>query len=154
MDASQSPHDPARRLRTLLRDAEILSFRGANGSRVAIFSSRTREWNINYRISEGWFMMRTFICDLPTEPGRCAKLIEHLMRENARYSLVKFTAAATTLTLDCEYRDEHVDRKVVGDLTGFMLTTLNERYPAIFRIATGDDVLAQLDYTAAQNEAA
>ncbi len=101
-------------------------------------------------------MLRTFICDLPPEPARlaCARLLEHAMRQNARYSLVKLTAASTTLTLDCEYRDEHVDRKVVGDLTGFMLATLNERYPAIFRIVTGEDKLAQLDYTAQQNEAA
>ena len=135
-----------------MREADIRSFRLDESARHAAFTGRTRDWTLTYRLREGWFMLTSFLCALPEEPALRARLLDHAMRANARLSLVKFAANETALTLDCEYRAAHVDREVVAELTGFMLRTLNDVYPALFRIVTGDDVLAQLDYTQSTEE--
>ncbi len=50
----------------------------------------------------------------------------------------------TCLNIELDYRAEHVDETVLGNLVNLLHTVAEQQYPRIFRIVNGDDVLESL----------
>ena len=65
------------------------------------------------------------------------------MAANHKMSLGKFVKGEG-LMLEIEYRAEHVDSEVIGNLMGLALANAEEYYPRLFRIVSGDAVLESL----------
>lgn len=143
MDNSDRQPDEAQRLRSLLKEAGYTSSRIDRHRRALLFMGRTREWTIVARMHDGWLNIYTHVCQLPTEPGVRARLLETVMTLNQRLLLTKFVSSAT-LVLELDYRTEHVDVEVLKNLVGLLYAAAEEYYPRIFCIASGDDVLEAL----------
>jgi len=81
---------------------------------------------------------------LPEPAGLKATLTDRLLELNDSMSVAKFTKSGSTVTLDLEYREEHVDAAVLGNLLGLLQTLAEQHYPELFRIAAGDATLTTL----------
>ncbi len=151
MDTPQS--DPARRLRSLLKAADIASFRITNDLRGMSYTGRTREWLIAARLNDHWFNAYTRICSLPEEPTLRARLMEAVMDMNRQMPLAKFITSSG-LVLELDYRADHLDAEVIGNLIGLLHANAETHYPKIFRIVSGDDTLEKLEQQLLHTEAA
>jgi hypothetical protein len=59
----------------------------------------------------------------------------------------KFGISGTCLSLELDYRAEHLDETVLAHLIGLVHSIAEQQYPRIFRITNGDDVLESLGRT-------
>jgi len=142
MDTPQP--DPSRRLRSLLKAAGITSFRLGDNIRGAIYSGRTREWLVGTRMNEHWFNAYVRVCNLPEEPSLRTRLMDTVMDMNRQMQLTKFIVSSG-LVLELDYRAEHVDAEVLGNLILLLHANAEMHYPKIFRVVSGDETLAQLE---------
>ncbi len=129
-----------------MKAAGLKSFRLDATRRGLMYSGRTREWVIIVRLDDEWLHAYTVLCDVPREAGLRARLFEATMNANAAGMLAKF-GANSQLILELEYRAEHLDPSVLGNLTGFLYTMAEQHYPKIFRIVSGDETLDALAET-------
>ncbi len=136
------PSGPAR-LKSLLKAAGLKSFRLDATRRALMYFGRTREWVIIVRLDDQWLHAYTVFCDVPREAGLRARLFEATLKANAAGMLAKF-GLTSQLILELEYRAEHLEPSVLGNLIGFLHTMAEEHYPKIFRIVSGDETLDAL----------
>ncbi|MBC5799260.1 MAG: hypothetical protein GIX03_01135 [Candidatus Eremiobacteraeota bacterium] len=66
----------------------------------------------------GWLGLTTYVLTLPEPASLKATLMGRLLELNDSMSLAKFTKVkdGSTVTLDFEYREEHPDAAVLGNL--------------------------------------
>jgi len=141
---TQSPHGPRRKLKRLLEANQYIVQRfGPNGYAIP-FGGRLRDWHVRAHINNGWLALTTYVMALPEPANLRAALTERLLELNDVMSVAKFTKAGDTVTLDLEYREEHVDAAVLGNLLSLFQALAEEHYPELFRIAAGDATLATL----------
>jgi hypothetical protein len=151
---NRNPHpNPTVRLKALLKESGLKSFRLDTTRRSITFSGRHREWMVVARLNENWLHLYTFVCDIPAETGLRARIFETAMQANATTTLAKFGAGAG-LHLEIDYRAEHLDATVVSNLVSYLHYTAEEHYPRIFRIVAGDETLHQLESSMQPSEAA
>jgi hypothetical protein len=144
---------PADRLRALLNETGYVSWDAGDGCRGFAFPSRAREWLLVARLTPEWCYLWTYVCEVPTALGLRARLLSHAMEENGLVTGVKFSVNnETRLVLEIEYRTE-LDAAMLGDLARFLQAAAERMYPRIFRIISGDDALAALETTLAQQDA-
>jgi hypothetical protein len=140
---SDNPNNTLR-LRSLFKEAGLKSTRANGGRRLTMFRGRTRDWTFWAHIYNGWLHLSTYVCELPTAATLRADLFDAAMTANQKMSLSKFVKT-DALNLEVEYRDEHVDGTVLNNLLGLEVSNLEEHYPRLFRIVTGDAVLESLE---------
>lgn len=143
MSDNNSPSN-AQRLKTLFKEAGIKSTRLDATRRLVQYHGRTRDWTFIANIYNGWFHVSAYVCEIPTAPGLRADLLDTAMVANQKMSLTKFVKS-NALWLELEYRDEHIGATDAGNLLGLLFSNAEEYYPRLFRIVTGDAVLASLD---------
>lgn len=131
------------RLKTLLKEAGLKSTRVDASRRLVIFPGRTRDWTFFVNVYNGWLFIHTYVCEIPEVSGLRARLFEAAMTANQSMSLTKFVKSVG-LALELEYRDEHVDARVVNEIFGLIVANAEEHYPKLFRIVSGDAVLESL----------
>jgi len=130
----------------MLKEAGLRAKRVGASSYDVMFTSDLREWVVNIRLNDAWVMLRTFVMVLPAGPPRRLALLEAALQANAALSLAKFSATDdSSLTIDLEYRDEHLNAETLGNLIGLVVRVGDENYPKLFRIATGDVALEALE---------
>jgi hypothetical protein len=145
MESKNPQSEASARLKTLLKEGGLTSYRLNAISRFVPFQGRLRGWTIVAALTPDWLHTHTFVCKLPSEPGLRARLFESAMHANAAMGLGKFTARPEGLVLEIDYRAEHIDALVLRRLLDYFLATAEEHYPKIFRIASGDETLDALE---------
>ncbi len=143
-DTPQSPHGGRRKLKKLLEANQYVAQRFGPSGYALAFAGRLRDWQVRAHINDGWLALRTYVMALPQPPGLRATFTERLLELNDVMSVAKFTKSGNVVTLDLEYREEHVDATVLGNLLGLLQSLADEHYPELFRIAAGDATLASL----------
>jgi hypothetical protein len=131
------------RLKSLLKEAAIQSTRLDATRRLVMYTGRTRDWSFYVNLHNGWLHVHTYLCEIPQAANLRAELLDAAMVANQRMSLTKFVKT-DALVLELEYREEHVDAEVLGNLIGLALSNAEEYYPRLFRIVSGDAVLESL----------
>ncbi len=154
MDSTNPQPEPTSRLKSLLKEADLKSFRLDARLRGILFQGRSREWLLRAGLNENWLHVYTVVCGIPEEPGLRARLFETLMTTNASLTLAKFVAGPGGLVLEVDYRAEHVDAAVLRNVVSHVHWIAEEQYPKIFRIVSGDEVLRELGTQLAPPEAA
>jgi hypothetical protein len=145
MERPNPQSQPNRRLRKLLREADITSFRIDATQLGVSYTGRVRDWLIAVRLNEHWFNAYTRVCDLPAEVGLRARLLDYAMDANRRMSLTKLISSSGGLLLEIDYRAEHVGSAEVGNLIGLLHHNAESYYPRVFRIVSGDETLEALE---------
>jgi hypothetical protein len=154
MDSTNSQPGPALRLKSLLKEADIKSFRIDATGRGIAFPGRLREWLLVAHLNPHWLNLYTFICNVPDEPGLRDRLLQATMRANSALSLVKFGIGGAGLCLEIDYRAEHLDADTLGNLVGHLYGTAEDHYAKIFRIVSGDETLRALETSLETTDAA
>jgi hypothetical protein len=154
MSEPNSAPDAALRLKTLLKGAGLRSFRLDATHRGINFSGRSREWLVAARLTPDWLNLAITVCTLPELTSARDRLLAWAMGRNRSIALLKFAVYENLLLLEADYRAEHLDADVLGNIIGLLNSTAEEQYPAIFRITNGDDVLEKLERAMSQEEAA
>ncbi len=144
MDDKESARAARRRLKTLLEANHYVTERCGEFGYAIPFVGRFRDWHVRVQISNGWLALTTYVMALPEPAGLKATLTDRLLELNDSMSVAKFTKSGSTVTLDLEYREEHVDAAVLGNLLGLLQTLAEQHYPELFRIAAGDATLTTL----------
>jgi len=134
-----------RKLRALLSRAGYTATPVAKAVFEMAFGGKFRSWHIRVGLANGWLTFHVYFMDLPTIPSVRAALFERLAEINDDISVAKFVKSGDALTLDMEYREEHVDAEVMRNLVGMLLSHCEGRYLEVLRIVTGDRALQQLE---------
>ena len=131
------------RLKALLKEAGVNSSRLDANRRLVMFTGRTRDWSFYVHLYNGWFHVYAYVCEMPKGAALRVQLLDAAMAANHKMSLTKFVKG-DGLILEVEYREEHIDGEVAGNLLGLALSNAEEYYPRLFRIVSGDAVLETL----------
>lgn len=131
-------------LRKLLKEAGLRSSGVDASRRLVMFTGRTRDWSFSVNIYNGWFHAHAYVCEVPAASGLRAELFDAMMVANQKMSLTKF-GKSSGLYFEFEYRLEHLDGGTVSNLFGFAVEQVQEHYPRLFRLGTGDSVLDALE---------
>ncbi len=138
--SEEQHNEPPRNLVALLETADIVSTEGIHGRRLVPFSGRYRDWSFAVFLDAEWLTIQAFVCELPDIATLKAALLEEAMAINHRIAIGKFTSAGA-LSLEAEYRAEHIDAEVIANILGLLHKTAEEHYPRLFRVASGDAIL-------------
>ena len=131
-------------LRKLLKEAGLRSSRLDASCRLVMFTGRTRDWSFSVNLYNGWFHAHAYVCEVPVASGLRAEIFDAMMVANQKISLTKFVKSSG-LYLEFEYRLEHLDGGTVSNLFGLAVEQVEEHYPRLFRLVTGDSVLDALE---------
>jgi len=131
-------------LRKLLKEAGLRSSRLDASRRLVLFTGRTRDWSFSVNLYNGWFHAHAYVCEVPVASGLRAEIFDAMMVANQKMSLTKFVKSSG-LYLEFEYRLEHLDGGTVSNLFGLAVEQVEEHYPRLFRLVTGDSVLDALE---------
>jgi hypothetical protein len=145
MRSSDSDSGRAARLKKQLAVAGFPSFRLGPDARGIAVGGRHRDWLVAVSDADDWLHATTVVCRMPAEAGAQTRLLLHVMRLNRTLNLVKFSLSDKELSLEADYRAQHADNTVTGELLRHLTAVAEEQYPAIFRIISGDDVLKALE---------
>ena len=131
-------------LRKLLKEAGLRSSRLDASRRLVMFNGRTRDWSFSVNLYNGWFHAHAYVCEVPAASGLRAEIFDAMMVANQKISLTEFVKSSG-LYLEFEYRLEHLDGGTVSNLFGLAVEQVEEHYPRLFRLVTGDSVLDALE---------
>lgn len=131
-------------LRKLLKEAGLRSSRLDASRRLVMFTGRTRDWSFSVNLYNGWFHAHAYVCEVPAASGLRAEIFDAMMVANQKISLTEFVKSSG-LYLEFEYRLEHLDGGTVSNLFGLAVEQVEEHYPRLFRLVTGDSVLDALE---------
>jgi hypothetical protein len=154
MEPNNPQSEASARLKNLLKEAGLVSFRLDRLRRGLSYHGRSREWLIVAGLSPDWLHIYTLVCDIPEEAGLRTRLFEATMQANTAMTLTKFAARPAGLVLEIDYRSEHLDATVLGNLLGHLFWAAEEQYPKIFRIVSGDETLKALESSLSSSAAA
>jgi hypothetical protein len=154
MEQKNPQPEASARLRSLLKEAGLVSFRVDSLRRGLSYRGRSREWLIVAALTADWLHIYTLVCNTPEEAGLRARLFETTMCANTTMTLAKFATPAQGLVLEIDYRAEHLDAMVLRNLLGHLYWVAEEHYPKVFRIVSGDETLQALESTLSTSEAA
>ncbi len=144
MDDKGSSRNDRRKLKALLNANQYVGTRFGERAYDLPFGGRFRDWHMRAHFHNSWLALTTYVMAVPESESLRAKLACRLLELNDAMSLAKFTKSGETLTLDLEYREEHVDAAVFRNLLSLLHCLAEEHYPELFRIAAGDATLANL----------
>ena len=131
-------------LSKLLKEAGLRSSRLDASRRLVLFTGRTRDWSFSVNLYNGWFHAHAYVCEVPAASGLRAEIFDAMMVANQKISLTKFVKSSG-LYLEFEYRLEHLDGGTVSNLFGLAVEQVEEHYPRLFHLVTGDSVLDALE---------
>ncbi len=146
MDDKDSARNDRRKLKALLDANQYVGARFGERGYDLPFSGRLRDWHVRCHLRNNWLALTTFVMAVPEAESLRAKLACRMLELNDTMSVAKFTKSGETLTLDLEYREEHLDPGVFHNLVGLLHSLAEEHYPELFRIAAGDATLATLEH--------
>jgi hypothetical protein len=144
--------DGSARLKALLKETGLKSTRLDARRRLVSFRGQTREWSFVAGLNNNWLHIHTYVCEIPDAAGLRGELLDVAMTANKAMSLTKFSKS-NGLVLELEYREEHLDTRVLGNLFALAMGNAEEYYPRLFRIVSGDAVLAKLSSGARESTA-
>lgn len=133
-----------RRLKSLISANNYKAFHVVAASYMMPFGGKYRDWQVRTHIQNGWLCFSAQIMELPETVGVRNALLEKVLELNGAISLAKFSCGGNALRLELEYRDEHMDASVFGNLTSYYHGLLEQHYPELFRIASGAATLTAL----------
>ncbi len=142
MSEEQHENSP-RNLLALLETADIMSTEGMHGRRLVPFTGRYRDWSFAVSLDSDWLTIQAFVCELPDIATLKAAILEEAMMINHHIAIGKF-ASAGALSLEAEYRAEHVDAEVLSNILSLLHKTAEDHYPRLFRVMSGDATLESL----------
>ncbi len=137
----------------LIQEANLESLEGAAGRRIVLYNGRYRDWSLSINLGSNWLTVQTYVCEVPKIATLRAALFAEAMAINHAIALGKF-ATSGALTLEAEYRAEHVDAGVLGNILSLLVETAEEYYPRLFRAVSGDATLGAIESDANLLEAA
>jgi hypothetical protein len=134
-----------RRLKSLIAANGYTANRfGENGYEIP-FGGQFRDWRIRAYLHNGWLVMHAFVMRVPAAGAARAQLFERMLEVNDDMSVAKFSKYKDMLTLDLEYREEHINAESLRNLLGLMHSLCEQHYTELFRIASGENALASLE---------
>lgn len=134
-----------RALKSLLDSAGYHYRRAGEYSYEIPFGGKYRHWEIQMHLHNGWLAFNVYFMDLPQAGTVRSQLFERVAGLNDSLIVMKFVKSSDVLTLDIQYRKEHVDAPVLRNLVGMVYSACEEHYPQLFRIVAGDETLASLE---------
>ncbi|MDE2483226.1 MAG: hypothetical protein KGN02_13695 [bacterium] len=145
MDDKSETRANRRRLKALLDRAGYTSVHHS-GALFGIPSGGTlRSWDMRTALCNGWVSWSIYMLRWPSAPHAAAALAQRVLELNDVMSVAKFSKHGDALTLDMEYRVEHVDPESFENLTNLVFGFAEEHYPELFRIANGTESLKRLE---------
>ncbi|MDQ2866154.1 MAG: YbjN domain-containing protein [Candidatus Eremiobacteraeota bacterium] len=142
-EKSESRRD-RRHLKALLDAAGYTSTRHGDVGYNVQFGGKYRGWEVRVGLRNGWLTFTVYFMHLPEVGAVRNRLFERVCEINDAMSISKFVKFEDSLTLDMEYRAEHVDSEALASLIGLLCNNAEQYYPEIFRIVTGEETLATL----------
>jgi hypothetical protein len=109
------------------------------------FCGELREWTLTLRLTDTWVLLRSYVMRLPESAPVRSALLRAALEINADLPLGKLSIEDNGLFLDVEYRTEHLDGCVLGNLLRLVVDAGDDEYPKLFRIASGDALLEVLE---------
>jgi len=144
MDEKEELRNNRRRMKALIDANHYNATRSGDFSYLVAFTGKFRDWTIRTHIYNGWFCLSTFVLELPETPGVRAAVLERVVDLNSEMAVAKFSRNGSMLKLELECRADHVDAPAFAAHIGHYYRLLEQHYPALFRIASGDEALASL----------
>lgn len=144
---SDGPSDSKNdRLTQLIHASGFGGYADSDGAFRIPFLDEHRSWEMLVRSCSGWITFRTPILMLPKSLGRRAAMLDAAMRLNADVAVGKYAVAyESALVLDAEYREDHVDGRVMRNLISMMSRIAADHYPRLARIAMCSEQLDALE---------
>jgi len=138
--------EPEFDVKALLDEAQFQSNDLGDGWYQVIFLADLRTWNINVRASRGWLSLSTHVMRLPKSRGARAIILDAMARLNCKVPAAKFSSTPRgNVLLELQYRTEHADAEVLGNLIRMLLQIAEDEYPSLLRVVVGNPTLENLD---------
>ncbi|MBC5824753.1 MAG: YbjN domain-containing protein [Candidatus Eremiobacteraeota bacterium] len=119
------------------------------------FHNKLRPWTVMAWANDGWLCLRSFIMAVPELPALRMRLQEKLLELNTHLYMTKYSVAEkNAVYAELEYRLEHLNGENINQIIGSFLCGLDAQYATLFRIAAGDESLAELEQAYKRDEAA
>ncbi|MFY9780486.1 MAG: hypothetical protein WAJ85_08250 [Candidatus Baltobacteraceae bacterium] len=134
-----------RRLKALLDEGDFNVKPVGSAIYDVSFRGQLREWTVTTRLTETWILLRTYVMRLPESAQIRTTLLQTALEINGDLPLGKLSIEGDSLYLDIEYRTEHLDSSVLGNLLRLVVQVGDDEYPRLFRIASGDTMLKALE---------
>lgn len=144
MEQNEAPRN-RRALKALLDANGYRAHRISDCGYDVPFAGKFRGWHIRARIYNGWLSLSTYLMEIPAKGPQRNALLERMLELNDVMSVAKFSKTNDALSLDLEYREEHVDVPAFNGLILLMHSLCEQFYPELFRIASGDTTLESLE---------
>lgn len=142
----EEAEEPLVDLKSLLDQAQLESFDLGSGWFSVLFEAELRCWCIKIHVSHGWLFLGTQMMRLPKEPSVRAVTLDLMARLNFKAPAAKFSATPSDeVLLELEYRIEHVDAAVLGNLIRMLLQIAETEYARLARVVVGHPALQGLD---------
>lgn len=93
-----------------------------------------RDWDIIVEMGREWLQISSNCCELPTDPHDRLTVLEAALDMNRAMTLTRFTNAET-LTLELDYRREHIDATALAACIDLVHENAEEFFPTLFRLA-------------------
>ncbi len=137
--------EPALDLKALLDEAKFESVTMGDGRFSVPFSARLRTWLVDVYANKEWFSLHAHVMRLPKNPARRAVVLDAMAALNFRVPLCKFSVVRGAVILELEYRTEHVDADVAGNLIRMFVQIAEREYGGLMRARSGDPKLQSVD---------
>jgi hypothetical protein len=144
-EVSAGADEPALDLKALLDEAKFESVSMGDGRFSVPFSARLRTWLVDVYAYKDWFSLHAHVLRLPKNPAGRAVVLEAMAALNFRVPLAKFSVVRGAVILELEYRVEHVDADVLGNLIRMFVQIAEAEYGGLMRARSGDPKLQSVD---------
>ncbi|MDQ2817918.1 MAG: hypothetical protein M3T49_06880 [Candidatus Eremiobacteraeota bacterium] len=139
---------------SLLSDAGFV-FHSINPHLAVIeFYFKLRQWIVQVWSSDGWLCLRSYIMRLPETPLLRARLEEKLLEANRELYMAKYSVAEKAIVFaELEYRLEHLNGESAKNIVYSFVHGMDKQYAELFRIASGDESLLELEQAFKRDQA-
>ena len=141
-DGATAAEEPAVDLKALLDEAQFESVDLGSGRFSVPFSAGLRTWLVDVYATKEWFSLHTHVMRLPKGAPARAVVLDLMAGLNFRVPLAKFSVRRRdAVMLELEYRTEHVDAEVLGNLIRMLVQIGEAEYPGLARVLASDPKL-------------
>jgi hypothetical protein len=144
MDESESSANSRRWLKRLIDANKYQAHRIGETAYEIPIRGALRDWHIRTYLRNGWLTVTAYVMEVPDSVSQRSAIMGRMMELNDAMPLAKFTKCNGSLTVDAGYREEHVGAEAFGNLVGLLHGLCEKHYPELFRIASGDAALTEL----------
>jgi hypothetical protein len=133
------------RLKALLDEGDFNAKQVGSATYNVSFRGKLREWAVVTRLTGDWVLLRSYVMRLPHSAPVRSMLFQTALEINGALPLGKLSIEGDGLYLEVEYRSEHLNSSLLGNLLGLLVDVGDAEYPRLFRIAAGDMILKALE---------